>query len=461
MNAAWQRLTLIQFSPPQWTRSSVVWRLKGLLKSWRQSSQLITWGNEIAVALLGLVFMLAPFVPNGLTGLLIVACAAFWVLLTLSDDILNPYQISPVHLILGLYWIVAIAATALSPVKVAAATGLAKLTLYMCVFVLGERVLRSQRWRSILISIYLHTALIVSVEGWRQQFFGAAALATWNDPTATYGDAIRVYSFLGNPNLLAAYILPTIPLSLCALFAWKRWGPKLLAAVMLVVNGACMYWTGSRGAWIGLVVALLVSAALLLYWLLPRLPKFWRLWAFPIVFGTLAGIAILGFLTVEPLRERVLSIFADREDSSNNYRINVWASVRQMIRAYPILGIGPGNTAFNKIYPLYQLPNYSALSAYSIYLELLVEVGVVGFTCFLWFLLVLFNRAFVALQQLRTRQSQEVLWLIAGVATLTGMLAHGAVDTVWYRPEIATLWWFMVALVTSYATKPAPEPLRS
>jgi putative inorganic carbon (hco3(-)) transporter len=461
MNAAWQRLTLIHFSAPQWTRSSLIWRLKGLLKSWRQSSQLITWGNEIAVALLSLVLLLAPFVPNGLTGFLIAACAAFWVLLTLSDDILNPYQVSPVHLVLGLFWMVAIVATALSPVKVAAAQGLVKLTLYLFVFVLGERVLRSQRWRSILIAIYLHTALIVSAEGWRQQFSGAESLATWNDPTSTYADAIRVYSFLGNPNLLAAYILPTIPLSLCALFAWRRWGPKLLAAVMLVVNGSCMYWTGSRGAWIGLVVALFTTSVLLLYWLLPRLPQFWRAWAFPIVFGTLAGVAVLGFLTVEPLRDRILSIFAGREDSSNNYRINVWASVRRMIRAYPLLGIGPGNEAFNKIYPLYQLPNYSALSAYSIYLELLVETGVVGFTCFLWFLLVLLNRAGIALRQLRSRQRQDVLWLIAGIATITGMLAHGAVDTVWYRPEIATLWWFMVALVSSYATQPTAEPLLS
>jgi len=24
------------------------------------------------------------------------------------------------------------------------------------------------------------------------------------------------------------------------------------------------------------------------------------------------------------------------------------------------------------------------------------------------------------------------------------------VDTVWYRPEISTLWWLMVALVASY-----------
>ena len=31
-----------------------------------------------------------------------------------------------------------------------------------------------------------------------------------------------------------------------------------------------------------------------------------------------------------------------------------------------------------------------------------------------------------------------------------GMLTHVLVDTVWYRPEISTLWWFMVALVASY-----------
>lgn len=459
MTSAWQRLTLSQFVVPQWTRSSILWRLLGLLKHWRQSSQLLAWGNEIAVGLLCLVFMLAPFVPNGLTGVLILACGAFWFLLTLSDDVLNPYRVSPIHLVLGLFWCIAIVAAALSPVKAAAASGLVKLTLYLFVFLLGERVLRSHRWRNILVAIYLHTALIVTVEGWRQQFFGAESLATWNDPTSTYADALRVYSFLGNPNLLAAYILPTIPFSICALFVWKRWGPKLLAAVMLGMNGACMYWTGSRGAWIGLVVALLTTLVLLLYWVLPRLPQFWRTWAFPILLGGLAAVAIIGFLGLEPLRDRILSIFAGREDSSNNYRINVWASVRQMIRARPILGIGPGNDAFNQIYPLYQLPGYSALSAYSIYLELLVEVGIVGFTSFLWFLLVLLNRGWTALQQLRTRS--DALWLIAAIATVTGMLAHGAVDTVWYRPEIATLWWLMVALITSYAHRPVAESLQS
>ena len=32
------------------------------------------------------------------------------------------------------------------------------------------------------------------------------------------------------------------------------------------------------------------------------------------------------------------------------------------------------------------------------------------------------------------------------------MLAHGVVDTIWYRPEVNTLWWLTVALIASYWT---------
>jgi signal transduction histidine kinase len=47
-----------------------------------------------------------------------------------------------------------------------------------------------------------------------------------------------------------------------------------------------------------------------------------------------------------------------------------------MVQERPWLGIGPGNTAFNLIYPLYQQPKFNALSAYSVPLELLVEGGI-------------------------------------------------------------------------------------
>ncbi|MDR9404499.1 MAG: putative bicarbonate transporter, IctB family, partial [Halothece sp. Uz-M2-17] len=52
-----------------------------------------------------------------------------------------------------------------------------------------------------------------------------------------------------------------------------------------------------------------------------------------------------------------------------------------------------------------------------------------------------------ALREIRER---EGFWIIGAIAAMVGMLTHGLVDTVWYRPEISILWWLMVALVASY-----------
>jgi putative inorganic carbon (HCO3(-)) transporter len=147
-----------------------------------------------------------------------------------------------------------------------------------------------------------------------------------------------------------------------------------------------------------------------------------------------------------------VSIFANRSDSSNNFRRNVWDAVRQMIHDRPILGIGPGHNAFNQVYPAYQLPRYSALSAYSVFLETAVETGFIGLACFLWLVLVTVNSAFTQMYQLQKSDNKQGLWLIAAIATLGGILAHGTVDTVLYRPEVYTLWWLLLALVASYWT---------
>jgi len=448
----WQQLTLVYLPAIQWRRSSYLGRLVGLLQNWRRDSWLLQWSSEIAIVLLSLLFALAPFVPNALTGVLLVACAGFWVLLTLSDDVESQTYLTPVHLLVLLYWGIATVATALSPEKAAAAIGWGKLTLYLGLFALIARILRSPRWRSWLITVYLHVAVFVSIYGLRQWFFGATALATWVDTESSLANTTRVYSYLGNPNLLAGYLLPAVPLSIAACFAWRGWLPKALALTLAIVNGACLVLTFSRGGWIGFVVSILVICVLLLYWWSPHLPLRWRRWAIPTLLGGLAGLLLLAILLVEPLRDRVMSIFADRNDSSNNFRLNVWAAVVEMIRDRPILGIGPGNSVFNKIYPLYQRPRYTALSAYSIFLEIVVETGFIGFGCFLWFLLVTLQHGGVQLSRLRALQSREMFWLIAAIAALIGMLAHGTVDTVWYRPEVNTLWWFMVALITSYYT---------
>ena len=418
MNLVWERLTLSSLPLKEYLSSSYLHKfLVGLLKPWRQSSIFIQWGDIIAVGLLSLVYGLAPFVSSTLMGLLLVACVGLWLLLTLSDDYtsVNAPTATPIHLLVLLYWSIAAISTALSPVKKAALGDLQTLTLYLLLFVLCARVLRVARFRSWLITLYLHISLIVSVYGLRQWFFGAKALATWVDPESPLG--------------------------------WIR---KSLALTMFVVNATVLILTFSRGGWIALLVGLLTIAVLLFYWWSIEIPKFWRTWSLPILLGTVVGLLIIGLIFVEPFRVRIVSIFADRKDSSNNFRKNVWESVFQMIRDRPIIGIGPGHGAFNKVYPLYQHSRFTALSAYSVFLETIVETGFLGFTCFMWLIVVALNTGYLQLARLRETKNMEGLWLMGAIAAIIGLLTQGLFDTVFYRPEVNTLWWLMMALIAGY-----------
>lgn len=462
MNTFWQHLTLSTLPVQQWRSASFLNGWIGSLRDWRRGSRLMQGADTMGAILVSAVFALAPFIPNSLIGVLLLACVAYWILLTLSDPEVGGAQSSvqpsslttPIHLLVFLYWGVASIATALSPVKRAAFEGWTKLTLYLVLFALMARILRSPRLRTLVIAIYLLTALAVSVYGLQQWFYGTEALATWVDPASPLSKTTRVYSYLGNPNLLAGYLVPAVPLSVMAIFSWQGWMQRGLAATMTIVNTACLTLTFSRGGWIGLVFSMFVLFMLLVNWWSVHLPKFWRRWAMPIVLGGLTTLLVLAVVAVPALRDRVASIFAGREDSSNNFRINVWYAVIDMIKDYPILGIGPGNDAFNKIYPRYMHARYSALSAYSILLELAVEAGVIGLTCFLWLLAVTFYLGWTQLQRLRGLGSREGFWLMGAIATLCGMFGHGLVDTVLYRPQVNTLWWLMFAIIASYY-KPA------
>ncbi|MDE5078450.1 MAG: IctB family putative bicarbonate transporter [Trichodesmium sp. St2_bin6] len=452
MNSVWKKLTLtnLSFSDSEWLNASYLYGLlNGSLYNWRRGSWLMQWGEPLGFVLLAIVFTLAPFVNTTLIGFLLLASAGFWVLLTVSDN--TQEYLTPIHLLIFLYWSIATLAVVISPAKTAAFSGWVKLTLYLLLFASGSLVLRSPRLRSWLINIYLLVSLVVSFYGIRQWIDKVEPLATWNDPTSAQAGVTRVYSYLGNPNLLGGYLLPAIALSFVAVFAWRSWAQKSLAVTILVVNCACLRYTGSRGSWIGFLALMFAILILMWYWWRIYMPRFWQLWSLPIAMGGLAGLLILAVVLLEPLRNRVLSIFVGRQDSSNNFRMNVWVSVFEMIRDRPILGFGPGNDVFNKIYPLYQRTRYSALSAYSVPLEIVVETGFVGLIAFLWLLLVTFNQGFLQLQRLRDVGNVQGYWLIGAIAAIVGLMGHGLVDTVWYRPQINTLWWFMMAIIASYS----------
>ena len=420
------------------------------LQAWRDGSRLL--GTRFLGGLLVILIATLPFLENAQTGVIGAAVAIAWLMLWLSDrrdeaDQSVPIW-TPIHLPLISYWAIAMIATLLSPVRVAAIDGMVKLTIYMLAFVSMSRMMRLG-WRSVLVGTYLITALVVCAYALQQWYLGAPELATWTDVTSETAGITRVYSFLGNPNLLAGYLMPVLPLGAIAAMHWRSWGMKILSAISAILGAFCITQTQSRGGLMGLAAESFVLVLLLVYWWGKRLPT----WTLPATFGGTAGAIALGTILVPTLRKRVGSIFGT-EDSSNAFRVNVWQSVLNMIKAKPILGIGPGNKAFNLVYPLYQRSGYSALGTYSVPLEITVETGIIGVICYSWLIFTIFRQAWIALNRLRSDRNASGLWIIAAIATIVGMMVHGLVDTVWYRPQVQLLWWLAIAIISSFYIAP-------
>jgi len=382
-----------------------------------------------------------PVLSRGGVGLLITASGLLWILWALRTP---PGRLGAIHLWILAILAIALLATGFSPVPVAAAKGLAKLVSYLGVYALLRQLLaHNPVWWDRIVAALLAGELMTSVVGIRQLYGNTEELARWADPNSVADGTIRIYGTLDNPNLFAGFLLPILPLAAVALLRWQTPLRRLYAASALGLGLVALVLSYSRGAWMGMVASLGLLALLLALRQTRSWPPLWRR-LLPVLL-LLGGTVVLVLLVthVEPLRVRVMSLVAGREDSSNNFRINVWLAALRMIQERPWLGIGPGNTAFNLIYPLFQQPKFNALSAYSIPLEVTVEAGIPG-------LLALLGLVITAVHTgLRLGRSDGPLALpaLASVAIVAGLGVQGLTDTIFFRPEVQLIGWFAVAVL--------------
>jgi putative inorganic carbon (HCO3(-)) transporter len=380
-----------------------------------------------------------PLVTRGGLSLLILAAGLLWLIWALRTP---AGGLGPINGWLLLLLGIAVVATGCSPVPVAAFKGLLKLVSYLGVYALMRQLLaEAPQWWNRIVAALLAGQLVSAVLAIRQLYGDTTELARWADPNSVADGTIRVYGPLENPNLLAGYLIPILPIALVALLRWRSWPQRLFAGCALLLGAVALFLSYSRGGWLGMLAALGSLALLLVLRQTRQWPPLWRR-LFPVLLLVAAvAVLVVAVTQVEPLRIRVLSLVAGREDSSNNFRINVWLAAIDMIQARPWLGIGPGNTAFNLIYPLYQQPKFNALSAYSVPLELLVEGGVPYLLAAVG-LLIASLRA--GLAQLKG-ESSWALPALAALAAIAGLGVQGITDTIFFRPEVQLTGWFCLA----------------
>ncbi|MGB2927001.1 MAG: O-antigen ligase family protein [Limnothrix sp.] len=308
-------------------------------------------------------------------------------------------------------------------------------------------------WVFIVVSLVLWTKNTVLPE-----FARIAALKEIGIDTTYNLSAItlRNWATFGHPNYVAGFLLLALPLlgSLAiAAKSWVRW----FWVSGFVLGLVAFYSTNSRGGWLGLFVALVAIAILLLK--KSKLPKRW------ISLGSLGSLTVLIIWAVQNdrLRRTFTGLFTSGQQGGEfAYRWITAYTGWQMGWHKPITGNGLGSA-----FPLYQefRPHWAGLEAeilfqlHSTPVQIWAELGLLGITTLSLglFLLGRMWRNLLASAVWQTLDSADQV-LVCGLGAAS--LGYGVMALTDYQLDVLAIAGFLIfntALLTTlhhrYVTK--------
>lgn len=311
------------------------------------------------------------------------------------------------------------------------------IALLMIAFVLSYFVvintIENEKQFKFILYIFSIAAVITAFYGLYQYMFGDLYSQAWLDKEMFEDIKMRVYSTFENPNVYGEYLILAIPIIAGLLWTEKGIFKKLFWLGSLGVTMLALALTFSRGCWLGIILAIGLLAIMI-----DR--RF-----------ILLGIVVLLFLPFvlpESIINRFLSI-GNMGDSSTSYRVYIWMGTLAMLADYWFSGIGLGITSFNTIYPIYSYNNISAPHSHNLYLQLVVEFGIVGLIVFLGMLYNFYKETIISICKKKNILTSS---LIAGVS---GFMLQSMFDHTWYNYRVVLIFWIIIAfgLVSTKVSK--------
>ncbi len=228
-------------------------------------------------------------------------------------------------------------------------------------------------------------------------------------------------------------LLVPIPIAVCLSRHVTRRN-RILAASVAAIVGSTILLSGSRGgmvAFAGQMVVLILFRG--------QRPHGQRKLKWTVV--AIAAIAFAVWAGGRDLANRITTIPGEaKTELSGGTRIRIDRDALRMIARKPILGWGLGT--FGDIYPQFRtFPTDLVIDkAHNDYVQLLVEMGVLGFVVMLWFLVLTYRAAIRKLENAGGHASRELA--LAAIVGVTGILIHSFFDFNLQIPANAA--WFYV-----------------
>jgi putative inorganic carbon (hco3(-)) transporter len=261
---------------------------------------------------------------------------------------------------------------------------------------------------------------IIQFMGWYQNWF---AIGGWDHliPPAT----TRISSTLIHPNMYAAFLNLLFPLALTRLFSTRAWVAKFFLGIWALVGLVSIYFTSSRGGWLGTAAMFAVLALLLVmdHWKTFLRGLTWlkqhRLVIAGLVVGAALGVVLGGLLLLRQVNH-------PSHPQGGDARGYIWIVGWDMLKQSPFVGKGPGTFGFNFARRYSIPPDKLLVHAHNAYLNTLAETGLLGFAA-LAFLLISFG--VFMLRFWRQQPAGQHFFQIGILAGLAGLAVHSFFDT--------------------------------
>jgi len=229
-----------------------------------------------------------------------------------------------------------------------------------------------------------------------------------------------------DPNVLGGLLIFTTTITAAQALAAKPLLPRKWLVLILVTMGLCMVLTFSRGAFVGLFVALLFLG----------LVRYRR-----ILWLSLAALAVMAVL---PPAQAYVQHFIEGlrgQDLATQMRFGEYKDALTLISRYPWFGVGFAGTP--------DIDTYLGVS--SVYLLIAEEMGVVGLVAFLGTLAAFLVSFFQVRRHCSTDSRLEPIFF-GTCAAVAGAMVGGAVDHYLFNldfPHAAALLWLTVGIGTA------------
>ena len=286
-------------------------------------------------------------------------------------------------------------------------------------------LLRDKRRRDIFLTVLLLSGALMSLYGIYQYLTGVQADAAWVDSENFAFLTSRAYSTFGNPNVMGEYLIPVCCVGVGMIWTAKSGAARAFYLALTAILAAGLFATGSRGSMLGLACAALLFVIVADHRLVPL---------------AAAGIAAMPLILPPTLISRFAAVLT-MTDSSSRYRMSIYAACFDMVRDYWTTGIGV--SAFSIVYPHYLYSASNAYHSHNLFLQVLIELGALGFVIFLLLLAAWFQRLY---RRTACEQTSHRYLTGAVMCGLAGLLVQGLTDHLWFNYRIVLLFYIIMGI---------------